>query len=94
MNNTDKKIDKAAREYIIAHTQYALWDCSDAMHEIDELEAVWEALTNNNPKLKDYIKKNLYDFYKEQVEDIAKENGETLEEVLEDYGNNLLLPYE
>ena len=89
----NKKIQKVAKEYVIAHTQFALWDCSDAMHEIDKLEAVWDALTDNKESLKDYIKKNLYDYYKEQVEDIAKENSEPLEEVLADYGDNLLLPY-
>lgn len=89
----DKKIKKVALEYIVAHTQFALWDCSDAMREIDKLEAVWEVLTDGKTTLKEYIKKNLYKEYKDQVEDIAMENGESLEEVLQSYGHDLLLPY-
>ncbi len=94
MKNLEQKINKVAREYIQAHTRYALWDCGDSMREKDVLEGKWEILTDNEPTLKDYIKENLYEEYKEEVRQANKELGEDLAETIDTYGSDLLLPYD
>lgn len=75
-----KKLDKEAKDWLRSHLFYALYDCSDSMHDAEKLEARFSALANDKFGVKDYVFKFHFDEYINSIVDIAKENGEEVGE--------------
>jgi len=88
-----KKLEKVAKNYITAHSTYMLYDCCDAMHDIEKHEAQWSVLTDDKINIKDYIRDNLSEFFQKEVRQIIDDlSGEDYNEIVSKSCGELLFP--
>jgi hypothetical protein len=50
---------KTAKEWLFPALMYAIYDCSDSMHEAEQLEARFGAYVDDKISIKEFVRKNL-----------------------------------
>ena len=76
MTQPDKKIMKAAKEYLYAHALFCAYDCSDSMHEAENWEHTFEVLVEDT----DWDSLNIQHFIQKHMpEEIEKAKQNAVE---------------
>ena len=72
------KAKEYAKTFIENHLRFCATDCSDSMHEADDAEARFEAVTDD-ADIWEFIKEHLMVEYADAMIETLRDNGETLD---------------
>lgn len=83
----DEKLSKIVLQFIPNHLRFALFDCSDSMHDEEKYLAKFEGACDDKINIKKYIEKYHLIDYANSLKEEVKNAGEEIND-WEEYLNN------
>lgn len=68
-----KRAKKEALDYIWPACMFAMYDCSDSMHDAEKQQARFDAIVDDKIKIEDFIKQHLLSEYVDELKKAVDE---------------------